>query len=110
MAIGQLISMGQRAGKLISGNFALKDALMKNRVKLLIVAKDTAGRTGREVSEMAKLKNIPVVIYSSKVELGRLIGKAPCAAVACTDEAMSLNILGALERGDVNRTGLKSWR
>lgn len=102
--------MGQRAGKLISGNFALKDALAKNKVKLLIIAGDTVGHTWREVSENAVSKNIPVIIYGSKVELGRLIGKAPCAAVAFTDEAMSLSILGDLGRGDVNRTGLKSWR
>lgn len=106
MAIGQIIGMGQRAGKLISGNFALKDALMKTKIKLLIIAKDTAGRTERELSGLAGLKNIPVIIYGSKVELGRLIGKAPCSAVAFTDEAMSLRILEALERGGINRTVL----
>ncbi|MDD3653074.1 MAG: ribosomal L7Ae/L30e/S12e/Gadd45 family protein [Desulfotomaculaceae bacterium] len=110
MAIEQIISMAQRAGKLVTGNFALKDALAKKRVKLLIIAGDTAARTWRELSRIAGSKNITVITYSSKVELGRLIGKAPCSAVALTDEAMSLSILGALKRGDVNSRKHKSWR
>ncbi|OPY59082.1 MAG: putative ribosomal protein YlxQ [Pelotomaculum sp. PtaU1.Bin035] len=103
MSIDWIIGMGQRAGKLMSGNFAVKDALARGRVKLLVIAKDTSGRTRRELSVLAGSKNIPTVSFGSKVELGRLIGKAPRSAVAFTDELLARRILGALERGDVDR-------
>jgi len=104
MTIGWMIGMGQRAGKLISGNFAVKNALAKAQVKLLVVAEDAADRTRRELLGLAGLKNIPVISCSSKVELGSLIGKSPRSAVAFTDEAMARRILDALEGGDVNNT------
>jgi len=110
MTIGWAIGMGQRAGKLISGNFAVKDALAKARVKLLVIAEDAADRTRRELSGLAGLKDIPVISYGSKEELGSLIGKSPRSAVAFTDDAMARRILGMLEGGDVNSSRLKSWR
>ena len=104
MVIDKMIGLGQRAGRLMSGDFAVKSALAKGRVKLLVIALDAAGRTRSELIWMAGSKNIPTISYGSKEELGRLIGKSPRSAVALTDEHMARGILGALERGEVDRT------
>lgn len=99
-----MIGLGQRAGKLMSGDYAVREALARGKAKLLIVAADAATRTRQELSEMAGLKNIPTITYGSKGELGRLIGKSPRSAVVFTDEHMVRGILGAWERGEVDRT------
>lgn len=99
-----MIGLGQRSGKLMSGDYAVKNALARGRAKLLVIAVDAAGRTRQELVGMAGSKNIPTISYGSKEELGRLIGKSPRSAVAFTDEHMVRGILGALERGEVDRT------
>lgn len=102
--IGKMIGFGQRAGKLVSGNSAVKDALAKGRVKLLIIAEDASERLRREFSATAKSKNVPIVLYGSKEKLGRLLGKSPRSVLALTEENIARGILGALERGEVDRT------
>lgn len=99
-----MIGLGQRSGRLLSGDWAVKDALQRGKVKLLVVAVDASGRSQKEFTQMAGLKNIPTISYGSKVELGRLIGKSPRSAVALTDENLARGILGALERGEVDRS------
>lgn len=103
MNLGKMIGLGQRAGRLLSGDCAIKDALDRGKVKLLVVADDTAVRTRQELVRMAGLKKIPTITYGSKEELGRLIGKSPRSAVALTDDNMARGILVALERGEVDR-------
>lgn len=82
----------------------MKNALSRGKVKLLVIAADAAGRTRQELIGMAGTHNIPTISYGSKEELGRLIGKSPRSAVAFTDGQMVRGILGALERGEVDRT------
>ncbi|OPZ74524.1 MAG: putative ribosomal protein YlxQ [Firmicutes bacterium ADurb.Bin456] len=84
----KILGFGQRAGKLISGDLAVKSAINRGKVKLLLIAIDAAGRTQRELRELAAAKKIPAFAYGSKEELGRLIGKSPRSAVAFTDEKM----------------------
>lgn len=98
-----MIGLGQRAGKLMSGDFAVKNTLAKGKAKLLVIAADAAGRTRQELIGLAGSHNIPMVSYGSKEELGRLIGKSPRSALVFTDEHMARGILKALERGEVDR-------
>ncbi len=102
--IYRMIGFGQRAGKLESGNLAVKDALIKKKAKLLIIAEDAPERLRHEFTSMAESKNIPAVIYGSKEKLGRLIGKSPRSVYALTDDGMVRGILGVLERGEAERT------
>jgi len=104
LTIDKMLGLGQRAGRLISGDFAVKSAINRGKVKLLIIALDAAKRTQRELTGLAAYKNIPVITYGSKEELGRLIGKSPRSAVAFTDEKMVSGILRKMERRDADRT------
>jgi ribosomal protein L7Ae-like RNA K-turn-binding protein len=90
----KILGLGQRAGKLISGDLAVKSALKRGKAKLLLIAVDAAGRTQRELKELAVAKKIPALTYGTKEELGRLIGKSPRSAVAFTDEKMVCYIKG----------------
>ncbi len=96
-----MIGLGQRAGKLISGEIAVKSALTRGSVKLLVIAADAAPNTQRELTRISSLKNVPTISYGSKELMGRLTGKSPRSAVAFTDKHMACGALGVIGRGDV---------
>jgi len=102
--------MGQRAGKLTSGSYAVKSTLNRGRVRLLLIANDAAAQSVQELNGLAIARGVPVLSYGSKDDLGRLIGKSPRTALAITDEHMARGILEAIERGEANRTEPKTWR
>ncbi len=104
MTIEGMLGLGQRAGKLLSGDLAVKSAINRGRVKLLIIAVDAANRTQKELLGLAASKKIPTLAYGSKEELGRIIGKSPRSAVAFIDRKMVRGILEAMERGEADRT------
>jgi ribosomal protein L7Ae-like RNA K-turn-binding protein len=110
VTLDRLISMGQRAGKLVSGSFAVKSNLNRGRVRLLLIANDAAPQSVRELNGLAVARGIPVLSYGLKDDLGRLIGKSPRTALAITDEHIARGILEAFERGEANRTVPKTWR
>lgn len=101
-AAAGLLGLCRRAGKVISGETAVQSAILKNEVKLLILACDASKRSQENFMQLAKNNNIPVFHYSTKNELGFLLGKAPRAAVAITDEQLARGIAGAMERGEVD--------
>ena len=63
MTIDKMLGLGQRAGKLISGDIAVKSAINRGKVKLLLIALDAAKRTQMELTGLAASKNIPAVTY-----------------------------------------------
>ncbi len=88
MASNKLISslgLAQRAGKVLSGDFAVSDALKKEKVKLLLVAKDAAYNSKKELYRMATTANVTVLEILSREEIGIAIGKSPRVAVAIID-------------------------
>jgi len=104
MKTDRLISLGQRAGKIASGTFAVKNNLKRGMVKLLIIAKDAASQSVSELKDLAVARGVPVISYASKDELGRLIGKSPRIALAVTDEHIASGIIETFERGEADRT------
>lgn len=105
-----MIGLGMRAGSVVSGDMAVKSALDRGKVKLLVIAQNASERTRNKLIRLAGMKNVPMVFFGSKEELGRLIGKTERSSVAFTDKKMAEGILRALEGGGVNRTEIKPWR
>jgi len=101
-AVANLLGLCRRAGKVISGETAVQNAFLKNEVRLLILATDASKRSKENFIQLAKEKNVPAFCYSSKNDLGFLLGKAPRTAVAVIDEQLARGIAGAMERGEVN--------
>ena len=79
------LGMAQKAGKAASGDFAVRSALKSGRVKLLIIATDTAPNTKKDLYYMAQQFRIETIEAGTKAELGYAIGKAQRTAVAITD-------------------------
>ncbi len=100
--VAGLVGLCRRAGKVVSGETAVQNAFVKNEVRMLILASDASKRSQEKFVQLAKENSVPAFFYSSKNELGFLLGKAPRTAVAIIDEQLARGIAGAMERGEVN--------
>ena len=97
MKVGGMLGLARRAGKLVSGDAAVKRAVMAGKARLVVVAADAAPRTRRELAAIAGSYNVLVITWGSKAELGSLAGKTPRAAVALLDGQMAQGVLGTLK-------------
>lgn len=94
-----MIGLARKAGHVISGDIAVRAAIECRRVKILILAEDTAERTSKALGALAGNAGVPLIVHGKKDDLGRILNKPPRASVAITDKNFALGIIKALERG-----------
>ena len=75
------LGLAQKAGKTASGDVAVRAALKSGKVKVLVLAKDAAPNSKKEIY----LAGVQVIELLTRNELGYAIGKGPRIAVAITD-------------------------
>lgn len=80
------LGLGQKAGKVISGDFAVTEALKKGKVKLLIVAQDASERSKSKLVHYCEEHRVRILEAATRRELGWAIGKAERTAIAVLDE------------------------
>lgn len=97
-SLHRFIGMAEKAGKVISGYDAVEHAMIKNLVKLVVVAHDTSDSTKKRMTREADKKSIKYITYSDKAHLGECIGKSPKALIAITDEHFSSQLLLMMRR------------
>ena len=88
------LGLAQKAGKVVSGDFAVKSALKSGTVKLLVVAMDTAPNSKKELCYLAEQAEVPVVELLTRWELGSAMGKGQRAAAAITDSNFASMLQG----------------
>ena len=88
------LGLAQKAGKIVSGDFAVRGALKSGTVKLLVVAMDTAPNSKKEFCYLAAQAGVPVVELLTRWELGSALGKGQRAAVAITDSNFASMLQG----------------
>ncbi len=79
------LGLAQKAGKLASGDFAIKSALKSKKVKLLIIAEDTAENAKKDLYYIAECVNVPVIELGTGDALGNAIGKGKRKAIGILD-------------------------
>lgn len=79
------LGLAQKAGKLASGDVAVRIAVKSGKAKLLLVAADAAPNSKKDMYYLAEMAGIPVLELLNRDELGAAIGKAKRTAVAVTD-------------------------
>lgn len=89
----QLLSLAQRAGKVVSGEFKTEEAVKLGQAMLVILASDASDNTKKKFTNMCDFYEVPIRIYSNKDELGHFIGKEFRASVAVTDEGLANKII-----------------
>ena len=94
-----MLGLATRAGKITFGAEATKEAILKRKVKLVIVAEDASERTKHKFLEIAKVNNIPAYIIMNIDYLSKSIGKKNKAVVGLIDFNFSNAIIEIINGG-----------
>ncbi|ACV63931.1 ribosomal protein L7Ae/L30e/S12e/Gadd45 [Desulfofarcimen acetoxidans DSM 771] len=98
----QLLGLACRAGKLVSGDLAVKDAVAGGKGKLLLIAGDCSERTSNNFKQLALKYKIPLLECSTKADLGGSIGKTPRSVAVVIGDDFAQGVLKAAENGGVS--------
>jgi ribosomal protein L7Ae-like RNA K-turn-binding protein len=104
-ALGML-GLARKAGSVVTGTAATRDALRGGRARLVLTAADAS-----EV-QLGKIEGVlgpvPRRIVGTRATLGDALGVPPATAVAVTDRRLAEAILRRLdEPGSAGRSGMK---
>ena len=92
-----MLSIAAKAGKVVSGGFMTERALQDGSACLVIIADDASDNTKKLFKDKSSYRNVPYVYFSSKLQLGYAIGKAPRAALGVKDVNFANKILELME-------------
>lgn len=70
-----MMSLCQRAGKLVSGELGCEKSLQGGTSYIIIIAGDASENTKNKFINKSEFYNIPSVVFSTKEELSHAIGK-----------------------------------
>lgn len=87
-----LLGISMKAGKVISGEFSVEQAVKNRTAAIVIVAEDASGNTKKLFKDKCTFYDLPEYIYGTKEQLGRAIGKEMRASVAVTDTGLASKI------------------
>ncbi len=90
--IDTLLGFARRAGRLVTGATAVEVSLRRNRTRLLLLASDASKWTLRSLAAKAFRNGVRVFVYSTKEDLGRLLGKGMVAAIGVEDSQFARSL------------------
>ena len=96
-----LLGLTAKAGKLAFGTESCLDMIAKHKLKLVIVAEDSAQRTIDNFKEKCKQNNIDFYIFGTKEELSKSIGKVNKTVIGIKDRNLAGAVIKILNGGDV---------
>ena len=96
-----LLGLTTKAGKLCFGTESCLDMINKKKVKLIIVAENSADRTIENFKEKCMQNDIDFYIYGKKEDISKAIGKPNKTVVGIKDKNLAGAIIKILNGGDV---------
>ena len=88
-SILQMIGLSKRAGRCVSGDYRVIDAIRSGEAALVIIAADASENTKKRFKDKCKYADIPICFYGTKQQLGKFTGKEQAAAAAVTDSGFA---------------------
>jgi len=83
------LGLTNKAGKLVSGNENVINAIQKHKVYLVIIAVDASENTKKKAVDKCIFYNVPYKICFNSEQIGHSIGKESRMLVAITDNGFS---------------------
>lgn len=83
------IGLSARGRNLVSGEFATENAVRSYGAYLVIVAADASENTKKLFRNKCSFYKVPYYEFSTKEELGHMLGKKICASMAFTNEGLA---------------------
>ncbi len=97
----RLIGLAMRAGKVKFGNESCNEAIMQNKVKLILIAKDASERTKINFKKLCDSRKIPIYEEFEEYDLSHAIGKQNKVVIGVCDDNFSKEIIKILSGGEV---------
>lgn len=88
----QLIGLCQKARKLVSGEFAVKQAVLNEEVKLVIITEDASANTTKLFKDKCNYRNIPWIQWGDRFILGKMLGKETRVVIGIVDDKLAEKI------------------
>lgn len=83
------LGLATKAGKMVSGEFAVEKTIKAGEAKLVIIADDASDNTKKMFTNMCNYRNVPIHYIFNRNELGKATGKEYRVSVAVTDEGLA---------------------
>ncbi|MBQ2938386.1 MAG: ribosomal L7Ae/L30e/S12e/Gadd45 family protein [Clostridia bacterium] len=96
-----LIGLAMKAGKVSFGADSVEENIVKKKVKLVIVSKDSSERTRKKFVDICENYNIPIIIDGDIENLSKAIGKNNKAIIGIKDINFADSIQKKYDGGDV---------
>lgn len=94
-----MISLSQKAGKLVAGEGKVQDVIRSGKACLIILSEDASDNTAKKFTDMSRYRDIPIVYISDRYDFGRAIGRKYAVSAAVTDKGFADNIAKLYECG-----------
>ncbi len=91
-----MIGIAAKSGSVVSGEFSTEKAVKTGKAFLVIVSEEASDNTNHMFTNMTEYYETPMVVFGTKDELGRCIGKEFRASLAITDDNLANAILKKL--------------
>ena len=88
-----LLSLSQRSGRIVSGEFMTQKAVKSRQACLVILAADASENTKKKFQNMCTFYRTPVIELSDMDTLGHCIGRSVRSSLAGLDEGFAKAIL-----------------
>lgn len=98
--VNGLLGLAARAGKIICGTDAVKEAILKKKVYIVILAEDSSLNTREKFLKLSNENKIKIFIHGNIDENSRAIGKKNKAVIGVKDKNFSEAIAGMINGGD----------
>lgn len=98
--VNGLLGLASKAGKVISGSDTVEEAILKKKVKLIIIANDSSEKTKQKFLKICLENNVNYKVYGTVEENSKAIGKANKAIIAIKDKNFADAIMGKIYGGD----------
>ena len=87
------LGLCRRAGRLVSGEFAVSKGIRAGEILLVILAEDASENTKKKFTNMCETYNTELITVGNISLLGRALGKEKRAVLGITDEGFRKSIL-----------------
>ena len=84
--------MAAKKGSVVSGGNACERALKYGADGIMILAGDSSGNTRERFERLSRSKGMELIVFGSRSELGRYIGKGERSVAILTDRGLARGI------------------
>jgi ribosomal protein L7Ae-like RNA K-turn-binding protein len=97
-SVHRLLGLARRAGAVVPGTAAVRDAIRSGEAKLVLLAGDASPAQLAKIRRTMEGRPVSEASLGSRVDLGAAVGLAPISAVAVTSTPLADRL--AAELGD----------